>query len=129
MFLYFCATSSPILSSLRPLSLSLFRGDKGNNSFYSAKIFKLNFKVFFGSGILVFASQRQLTSPNYYPSIFRMNFAIKAAAKVIALFYPANIFWCFFKFIFWHENTSFKNPQKPRQITVITTSLQWTLLP
>jgi hypothetical protein len=46
---------------------SLFRGDKGNNSFYSTKIFKLNFKVFFRPGSLVFVSQLKLKNLYYYP--------------------------------------------------------------
>ncbi len=49
---------------------SLFRGDKGNNSFDSAKIFKLNFKVFFSSRYLVFVSQLKLNPFTITPQSF-----------------------------------------------------------
>jgi hypothetical protein len=79
---------------------SLFRGDKGNNSFYSAKIFKLNFKVFFGPAPSFLSHNSNLKTFTITPSIFRMNFAVKAAAKVIAYFYLPKLFETFFEFIF-----------------------------
>ena len=59
----------PSIYSLSGETVSLFRGGKGNNSFYSAKTFCKIYEVFFVSNYLALNSETKLLKTNYHHSI------------------------------------------------------------